>query len=89
MFAKVREIENRFNELEQQIAPNSIWHKHPHCVRTFWWFNYDYKEDETEILVRDNEGTIVDRLVSGNGKEDTINDKRIEAYKNWDYMEGN
>ena len=52
-------------------------------------YTVDYKEDETEILVRDNEGTIMDRLHSGNGKEETIKDKRIEAYKNWDYMEGN
>jgi len=52
-------------------------------------YTVDYKEDETEILVRDNEGTIVDRLHSGNNKKDTINNKRIDAYKNWNYMEGN
>jgi len=52
-------------------------------------YTVDYKEDETEILVRDVEGTIVDRLHSVNGKKALKKDKRIEAYKNWDYIKEN
>ena len=52
-------------------------------------FTTDYTEDETEILVRDVEGVIIDRLRSGNGKKEPSKNDRIEAYKNWDYMKGN
>jgi hypothetical protein len=48
-------------------------------------FTTDYTEDETEILVRDIEGIIVDRLSSGNGKE-SIEQTRNNTYKNWNYM---
>lgn len=51
-------------------------------------FTTDYSEDETEILVRDIEGVIVDRLSSGNGKK-SVSDNRIDTYKNWEYTEGN
>lgn len=47
-------------------------------------FTTDYAEDETEILVRDVEGVIVNRLSSGNGKED-VKTVRNNNYKNWDY----
>jgi len=47
-------------------------------------FTADYTEDETEILVRDVEGVIVNRLSSGNGKKD-IRTVRNNKYKNWDY----
>ena len=47
-------------------------------------FTTDYTEDETEILVRDIEGVIVNRLSSGNGKED-VKTVRNNNYKNWDY----
>lgn len=47
-------------------------------------FTTDYSEDETEILVRDMEGVIVDRLSSGNGKK-SISDIRTDTYRNWEY----
>jgi len=48
-------------------------------------FTTDYSEDETEILVRDVEGVIIDRLSSlGNGKK-SVSDIRTDAYKNWEY----
>ena len=47
-------------------------------------FTTDYTEDETEILVRDIEGVIVNRLSSGNGKKD-VKTIRNDIYKNWDY----
>jgi len=49
-------------------------------------FTTDYNKDETEIIVRDVEGVIVDLLSSGNGKKEPDKDDRINAYKNWDYM---
>jgi len=49
-------------------------------------FTTDYNRDETEIIIRDVEGVIIDHLSSGNGKKEIDKDARIEAYKNWDYM---
>jgi hypothetical protein len=48
-------------------------------------FTTDYTEDETEIIVRDIEGIIVDRLSSDNGKK-IVEQTRNNTYKNWDYM---
>lgn len=44
----------------------------------------DYDEDESEIIVRDIEGIIIDRLSSGNGKK-SVKEVRNNTYKNWDY----
>lgn len=44
----------------------------------------DYDEDETEILVRDIEGIIIDRLSSRNGDK-SVKEIRNNTYKNWDY----
>ena len=52
-------------------------------------FTTDYSEDETEILVRDVEGIIIDRLSSGNGKKQTPETIRNNTYKNWDYTRSN
>jgi hypothetical protein len=52
-------------------------------------FTTDYNRDETEIIVRDVEGVIIDLLSSGNGKKELDKDNRINTYKNWDYMKGN
>jgi len=49
-------------------------------------FTTDYNKDETEIIVRDIEGVILDVLSSGNGKNKLNKDTRVNAYKNWDYM---
>lgn len=48
-------------------------------------FTTDYSEDETEIIVRDIEGIIVNRLSSDNGKK-IVKQTRNNAYKNWNYM---
>ena len=48
-------------------------------------FTTDYTEDETEILVRDLEGVILDHLSSDNGKK-IVEQTRNNTYKNWDYM---
>jgi len=52
-------------------------------------FTADYSEDETEILIRDVEGIIIDKLSSaGNGKK-SVSEIRTDTYKNWEYTEGN
>ncbi|MCJ7570899.1 MAG: acetyltransferase [Candidatus Thermoplasmatota archaeon] len=52
-------------------------------------FTADYSEDETEIIVRDIEGILVDRLSSdGNGSKN-IEKTRITTYKNWNYLQEN
>jgi len=48
-------------------------------------YTTDYTEDETEILVRDIDGVIVDRLSSGNGKKNSPSKIRNNTYKNWKY----
>jgi len=50
-------------------------------------FTTDYTEDETEIIIRDMEGIIVDRLSLDNGKK-IVKQTRNKAYKNWNYMKG-
>ena len=51
-------------------------------------YTTDYTEDESEIIVRDIEGIIVDAL-SSEGKQDSVQLKtrRNNIYKNWNYME--
>lgn len=51
-------------------------------------YTADFTEDESEILVRDLEGIIVDRLSSENGKKAEAK-ARIDSYKNWDYLKKN
>ena len=51
-------------------------------------FTADYTEDETEIIVRDVEGVITDRLSSSDEKKESIDTVRNNTYKNWDYMKG-
>jgi hypothetical protein len=51
-------------------------------------FTTDYNEEESEIILRDVEGVIIDRLSSGNGKQNKSPRKiRNNVYKNWDYTE--
>jgi hypothetical protein len=51
-------------------------------------FTTDYDENETEILVRDIEGIIIDRLSFGNDKK-SIKEIRNNKFKNWDYAKEN
>jgi len=52
-------------------------------------FTTDYSEDETEIIVRDIEGILVDRLSSGGNGSKDIEKTRNANYKNWDYIQKN
>jgi len=49
-------------------------------------FTVDYTEDETEIIIRDLEGVIIDKLsFEDNGKE-SANTVKNNTYKKWDYL---
>jgi len=51
-------------------------------------YTTDYNEDESEILIRDIEGIIVD-VLSSEGADKTLSPSvvRNNTYKNWKYME--
>jgi len=51
-------------------------------------YTTDYNEDESEILIRDIEGIILD-VLSSEDKEKTLPQSAIRnnTYKNWNYME--
>ena len=50
-------------------------------------FTADFSEDETEIIVRDIEGILVDRLSSGGNGSKNIEKTRVTTYKNWNYLQ--
>ena len=50
-------------------------------------YTADYSEDETEIIVRDIEGILVDRLSSGLNGNKNIEKTRGKTYKNWNYLQ--
>ena len=52
-------------------------------------FTADYAEDETEIIVRDPEGVVTDRLSSVDNIKEPLDTVRNNTYKNWDYIKGN
>ena len=49
-------------------------------------FTTDYNNEETEIIVRDIEGIIVDLIRFRNSKVESDKDARFNSYRNWDYM---
>jgi len=52
------------------------------------YFTTDFSEDETKMLLRDSEGTIIDIHYNGH-KEEEIKNNRKNSYKNWDYSKEN
>ncbi len=50
-------------------------------------YTADYSEDETEIIVRDIEGILVDRLNNGLNGSKNIKKTRGNTYKNWNYLQ--
>lgn len=52
-------------------------------------FTADFSEDENEIIVRDIEGILVDRLISSGNGSKNIEKTRISNYKNWNYLQEN
>jgi hypothetical protein len=52
-------------------------------------YTSDFTEDESEILIRDIEGIVVNRLVSENGSKEPLKTKRSNNYQNWDYIKEN
>ena len=52
-------------------------------------FTADFSEDETEIIVRDIEGILVDRFCNGGNGIKNIEKSRYSNYKNWNYIKEN
>ena len=52
-------------------------------------FTADFSEDEEEIIVRDIEGILVDRLSSSGNGNKNIEKTRTSNYKNWNYLQEN
>ena len=53
-------------------------------------YTTDYSEDESEIILRDIEGVIKDKICYYNGKDnDNVKTDRTNRYHNWNYSSGN
>ena len=82
---KLEEIKDYDTEL--QLGKKPVYNSEKGIIyRNGKFFSTDYNKDETEIIVRDIEGVIVDVLSSGNDGAELKKDTRVNAYKNWDYM---
>jgi hypothetical protein len=49
-------------------------------------FTVDYAEDESEIIIRDLEGVIIDKFSIEDNRKESIVTVKNNAYKNWNYM---
>jgi len=78
-------------DTELMIGENAIYNSEQGLIfRNGKYFTTDFSEDETKILLRDSEGTIIDIQYNGNKEDDRENGSgRIENYKNWDYLKEN
>ena len=82
---KLEEIKDYDTEL--QLGKKPVYNSEKGIIyRNGKFFSTDYNKDETEIIVRDIEGVIVDVFSSGNDGAELKKDTRVNAYKNWDYM---
>lgn len=82
---KLEEIKDYDTEL--QLGKKPVYNSEKGIIyKNGKFFSTDYNKDETEIIVRDIEGVIVDVLSSGNDGAELKKDTRVNAYKNWDYM---
>jgi len=74
-------------DTELQIGENAVYNSEQGLIfRNGKYFTTDFSEDETKILLRDSEGTIID--IQYNGQKDNKYSKshnRRERYENWDY----
>ncbi len=53
------------------------------------YFTTDFSEDESKILLRDSEGTIIDIQYNGGKDLKKKEGNRKNLYKNWDYTKQN
>ena len=86
-FKQLEDIKDFDTELQIEHKPifnsdDGVIYRDGHIYTT------DYNEDESEILIRDIEGIIVDVLSSEDkGKDLSPSIIRNNTYKNWNYME--
>ena len=74
-------------DTELQLGENAVYNSEQGLIfRNGKYFTTDFSEDETKILLRDSEGTIIDIQYNGQKDKKYSNDyNRRERYENWDY----
>lgn len=79
------------NDSELQMGEKTVYNSENGVLyRNGQIFTADYSEDESELLVRDVEGVLVDALSAGAAPAENESDgpaPRSELYKDWDYSE--
>jgi hypothetical protein len=78
-------------DTELQLGEKVVYNSENGLIfRNGEYYTTDFSEDETKILLRDSEGTIID--IQYNGRKDLSEDRynnRKDIYKNWDYTKEN
>ena len=74
-------------DTELLLGENAVYNSEQGLIfRNGKYFTTDFSEDETKILLRDSEGTIIDIQYNGRKYSTEENKKdRENLYKNWDY----
>jgi hypothetical protein len=86
-FKQLEDIKDCDTEL--QLGQKSIYNSEDGVIyRNGSIYTTDYNEDESEILIRDIEGIILD-VLSSEDKEKNLSPSTVRnnTYKNWNYME--
>ncbi len=74
-------------DTELLLGENAIYNSEQGLIfRNGKYFTTDFSEDETKILLRDSEGTIIDIQYNGrkHSSEENKNNRK-DLYKNWEY----
>ena len=78
-------------DTELLFGENAVYNSENGLIfRNGKYFTTDFSEDETKVLLRDSEGTIIDIQYNGRkySTEDNKNNRK-DIYKNWDYAKEN
>jgi len=85
---KLKKLENILDtDTEIQLGENAVYNSEQGLIfRNGEYFTTDFSEDESKIILRNSEGTIIDIQYNGH-KEEKYNNayNRKKRYENWDY----
>jgi hypothetical protein len=86
---KLKQLENISEyDTELQIEKKPIFNSEDGVIyRNGNIYTTDFNEDESEILLRDIEGIILDVFSSEDKTKQATASQKTEAYKDWNYME--
>jgi hypothetical protein len=78
-------------DTDLMIGESAIYNSEQGLIfRNGKYFTTDFSEEETKILLRDSEGTIIDIQYNGQKEDDEENNfTREKTYQNWDYSKEN